>query len=78
MALETAGEVALLLPESASPEEAAAIAGALQRFLTDTAALAPSSRPRESNWVRSAREEALRRELGGRWGGPAGWTAEIS
>jgi hypothetical protein len=49
---------------SASPEEAAAVVAALERFLRDAApplALAP---PRESAWVRAARTEAVDREPG--------------
>ena len=53
---------------SASPDEAAAIAAALQRFLWETA---PAPRPAEvSRWQRVALREAVeaRSQLGGGWG----------
>jgi hypothetical protein len=46
---------------SATPEEAAAIAAALERFLAETA---PAAAPREriSRWQRAALEGGVRRE----------------
>ncbi len=59
---------------SASPEEAAAIAAALEQFLADTA---PAAAPRDTvnPWLRAAlREgtEARRLEMGAGWGPSAG------
>ena len=53
---------------SASPEEAAAIAAALQQFLAETA---PAPRPaeRQSPWLRAA----LREAIASRQIGPTGW-----
>jgi hypothetical protein len=53
---------------SASPEEAAAIAGALQRFLWETAP-APRAAQR-SRWQHAALEEgvSVRSQLAGGWG----------
>ena len=53
---------------SASPDEAAAIAAALERFLWETA---PAPQPAEVNrWQRAALREAVeaRAQLGGGWG----------
>jgi hypothetical protein len=53
---------------SASPDEAAAIAAALERFLWETA---PAPRPAEvSRWQRAALREAVeaRTQLSGGWG----------
>ncbi len=58
----------------ASASEAAAIAAALEQFLTDTAPAAePSSRP--SAWQAAALREgvAARQIAGGGWGLPAQW-----
>ena len=53
---------------SASPEEAAAIAAALERFLWETAP-APKAAP-VSRWQRAALREGVsaRSQLGGGWG----------
>jgi len=53
----------------ASPEEAAAIVAAVERFLRDHAP--PPRRPAPSGWLRAARLEAVRAD--GRRVGPAAW-----
>jgi hypothetical protein len=58
-----------LIAPSASPEEAAAIAAALEHFLRDTAPPATAEPPRESAWARVARHEAVARA----WSDPTGW-----
>jgi hypothetical protein len=48
---------------SASPEEAAAVIAAVERFLRDTAPpLAPSAPTPPSRWLTTARAEAVERE----------------
>jgi hypothetical protein len=47
---------------SASPEEAAAVVAALERFLRDTTPPRAPEPPRESAWLRAARAEAVDRE----------------
>jgi hypothetical protein len=48
---------------SASPEEAAAVIAAVERFLRDTTpAPAAETGPAESPWVRAARLEAVNRD----------------
>ena len=49
-----------IVAPAASPEEAAAVVVALERFLRDTAATpAPAPAPQRSGWVRAARLEAV-------------------
>jgi hypothetical protein len=50
-----------------SPEEAAAIAAAIEDFLVETAP-APGSEAPESRWSRAALEEGVRAHAGGAWG----------
>jgi hypothetical protein len=51
-----------------TPEEAAAVAAALERFMRDTApALAPPA-PAPSAWRRAALREGVQRGLDGAWG----------
>ena len=59
---------------TASPEEAAAIAAALEQFLGDTAP-APSSAPEISRWQAAAvREGVEARQMSARtWGPATGW-----
>lgn len=54
-----------LVAPSASPEEAAAVVAALERFVRDTAP--PPARPRnaEDRWRRAALLEGVERESGG-------------
>jgi hypothetical protein len=67
MAIAGANSELVVVPASASPEEAAAIVAALTRFIAQTASAAAHPE-RESRWLRTAREEALRGELPVRWG----------
>jgi hypothetical protein len=53
---------------NASPEEAAAIAAALERFLVETAP-SPQTSPRTSRW----QQAALREGVGGRLDSPERW-----
>ena len=59
----------LQLVASASPEEAAAVIAAVERFLRDTAPPPAAAPARPSGWVRAARLEAVDRE----WVDPTGW-----
>jgi hypothetical protein len=47
---------------AASPEEAAAVVAALERFLRDLTPPHVAEPPRESAWLRAARAEAVYRE----------------
>ena len=58
-----------LIPPSASPEEAAAIVAALERFIRDTAPAA-SPRPEPDPWRRAALLEGVCREGQGDAGDP--------
>jgi len=54
-----------IVAPGATPEEAAAVVAALERFLRDTApAVAPAPAP-VSGWLRAARREAVERDSGG-------------
>jgi hypothetical protein len=59
---------------SASAEEAAAIAAAIEQFLRDTAP-PPAAPPRPTGWARAARLEGVGFEPGGlgSWGDPEPW-----
>ena len=48
----------------ATPEEAAAMIAAIERFLRDTAPPPRRPAPRESPWTRAARLEAVERDPG--------------
>jgi hypothetical protein len=52
-----------LVTEAASPEEAAAVIAAVERFLRDHAPPAAAPEP-VSGWMRAARLEAVEREPG--------------
>ena len=56
---------------AASPEEAAAIAAAIEQFVRDTAP-APTAGPSISPWLRAALRENAGLEGGGPWGRGAG------
>ncbi len=49
---------------SASPEEAAAVIGAIERFLRDTAPPPAAPQAQENPWIRAARIEGVEREPG--------------
>jgi hypothetical protein len=58
-----------LVGTSATPEEAAAVVAAVERFLRDTAPPAASAPEPPSPWVRAARLEAVERFPGAdAWG----------
>jgi hypothetical protein len=58
-----------LIPPSASPEEAAAIVAALERFISATAASTPPSQAGDP-WRRAAMLEGVQREDQGEAGNP--------
>jgi hypothetical protein len=53
-----------IIAPAASPEEAAAVVAALERFMRETAPTAAPAPPPVSGWVRAARAEAVERDLG--------------
>ena len=53
-----------IVAPAASPEEAAAVVAALERFMRETAPTPAPASPPVSGWVRSARAEAVERDLG--------------
>ena len=53
-----------IVAPSASPEEAAAVVAALERFMRDTAPTPAPTPPPVSGWVQAARLEAVEREPG--------------
>lgn len=60
---------------SASPDEAAAVVGAIEQFLRDTAPPPAPPALREDPWVRAARLEGVGREPDepSAWGDPHPW-----
>ena len=52
---------------AASPEEAAAIAGAIEQFLRDTAPAPAATGPTESPWLRTALREGVGLSPAGPW-----------
>ncbi len=61
--------------QSASPEEAAAIAAAIEQFMRDTAPAPADARGSLSPWLRAGLFEATKRGAPGLspWGDPAPW-----
>jgi hypothetical protein len=53
-----------IVAPAASPEEAAAVVAALERFMRETAPTAAPAPPPVSGWVRAARLEAVERAPG--------------
>jgi hypothetical protein len=53
-----------IVAPAASPEEAAAVVAALERFMRETAPTAAPAPPPVSGWVRAARAEAVECDLG--------------
>jgi hypothetical protein len=51
-----------IVAPAASPEEAAAVVAAVERFMRDTAPTPAPPAPRLSGWVEAARLEAVSRE----------------
>jgi len=64
-----------LVTPAASPEEAAAVIAAVERFLRDTAPPPAPPAGRPSGWVRAARLEGvgLAPDAPETWGQPPGW-----
>jgi hypothetical protein len=64
-----------IVAPAASPEEAAAVVAALERFMRETAPTPAPAAPRRNPWLRSALLEATGREPEGpsAWGDPHPW-----
>ena len=58
---------------TASPEQAAAIAAALERFLHDTAPSMAPAAARQSRWERAALAQGVCTEGPNAWGDPHPW-----
>jgi len=67
-------ELTIVAP-TASPEEAAAVVAALERFMRDTAPAPAPAGPARNPWARAARLEATGREPDepAPWGDPHPW-----
>ena len=72
-------ELAATAP-SATPEEAAAIAAAIEGFLRDTAPAPAPAGPAISPWTRAARLEATGRDAAGPgpWGDAEAWGTDVA
>ena len=62
-----------LIAPAASPQQAAAIAAALERFLHDTAPVIASDAEPESPWARAAVAEGVGLGAPSPWGDPEPW-----
>jgi hypothetical protein len=62
-----------LIAPAAAPEQAAAIAAALERFLHDTAPVVSAAREAASPWGRAAIAEGVGLEAPTPWGDPEPW-----
>lgn len=62
-----------LIAPSATPEEAAAIAAALERFLHDTAPVLAPAKQAMTPWERAALTEGLGLGAPAPWGDTPGW-----
>ena len=62
-----------VIAPAAGPEQAAAIAAALERFLHDTAPAIAPARDAQSPWARAALSEGVCREGPSAWGDPEPW-----
>jgi hypothetical protein len=62
-----------LIAPAANPDQAAAIAAALERFLHDTAPVVTAPPESADPWARAAIAEAVCREGPGAWGDPEPW-----
>ena len=62
-----------LIAPAASPEQAAAIAAALERFLHDTAPVIPPAGPSLGPWGRTALAEGVGLHGPDPWGDPHSW-----
>jgi hypothetical protein len=62
-----------MVAPGAGPDEAAAIAAALEQFLHDTAPPPSAQRPRPRGWARAAQAEAVGVESPNAWGDSMPW-----
>ena len=64
-----------IVAPSASPEEAAAVVAALERFMRETAPVAVAVEPAVDAWTRTALLEGVSREdeMPAAWGDPHPW-----
>jgi hypothetical protein len=64
-----------IVAPSASPEEAAAVVAALERFMRETAPVLVAEAPRVDRWTRTALLEGVAREdeAPAAWGDPHPW-----
>ena len=64
-----------LVAPGASPEEAAAVVAAIERFMRETPPPPASAPAPENPWVRAARLEGVQRDVGGPvpWGDGFPW-----
>jgi len=64
-----------IVAPSASPEEAAAVVAALERFMRETAPTPVPPAPKRDAWTRTALLEGVRREADdpSAWGDPHPW-----
>jgi hypothetical protein len=66
-----------VIAPAASPEQAAAIAAALERFLHDTAPSIVPARDTRSRWERAALAQGVCTEGPNAWGDPDPWGAGL-
>ena len=59
----------IVAPGAASPEEAAAVVAAVERFLRDLTPPPAPPAPRQNPWQRTALLEGVERDPGLTWGG---------
>jgi hypothetical protein len=64
-----------LVAPGAGPQEAAAIAAALEQFLHDTAPVVPASTPRTRPWERAALAEGVGLEPPSPWDDGSPWAS---
>jgi hypothetical protein len=64
-----------IVAPSASPEEAAAVVAALERFMRETAPVVVEAAPQVDHWTRAALMEGVSREdeMPAAWGDPHPW-----
>jgi len=72
---QSPGRPRIEVRQSASPEEAAAIAAAIEQFMRDTAPPPTAGGPSTSPWLRAGLFEGTKRGAPGPspWGDPAPW-----
>jgi hypothetical protein len=61
---QSPGRPRIEVRQPASPEEAAAIAAAIEQFMRDTAPVATAQEPRVSAWLRAGLLEGTKRSAG--------------